>query len=126
MGGRLRYNDLYEGGDEDERRTDRFMIVVVIIAVLAYIPRIYSFYSYGMHMWKQRKGTHIDNKKDRKRMVNSVTATLGSDCITGLSAVIMGLVYDYDKAHVITPAVLYSIKIGFVGFWRHSFKTWYK
>jgi len=59
-------------------------------------------------------------------MVNSVTATMASDGMTALSAIVMGLVYDYDKAHVITPAVLYSIKIGFVAFWRYSFKTWYK
>lgn len=59
-------------------------------------------------------------------MVNSINATMGSDGMTALAVIILGLVYDYDPVHVITPAVLFAIKIGVVFFWRHSFTTWYK
>ena len=59
-------------------------------------------------------------------MVNAVTATMGSDGLTALAVVILGLSYDYDPTHVITPVVLFGIKIGFVAFWRLNFNKWYK
>jgi len=125
-GGSMSYEDLYNMDDEDERRTNRFLILIVVVAVVTYVPRLFALVTYAQYLWKQRKSGWRDTAKERKKMVNSVNATMGSDGLTALAVIILGLSYDYDPAHVITPAVLFAIKLGIVFFWRHSFTAWYK
>ena len=48
---RMSYGDVYNMDDEDERRTDRFLILIVCVAILTYIPRIYAIFNYGQFMW---------------------------------------------------------------------------
>ena len=50
-GNTMSYESLYNMDDEDERRTDRFMILIVVVAVFTYLPRLYALGTYGQYLW---------------------------------------------------------------------------
>lgn len=54
-GATMSYEDLYNMDSEDERRTNRFLIIIVAVAIVTYVPRLFALFTYGQYLWKQRK-----------------------------------------------------------------------